>query len=232
MSLPESARVTFLTGAGISVASGIRPFRGPGGIWNEIDPDEWATAAAMQRDPTRCWRAHRELAKIVETAQPNAAHRAIAELEGKVASVTVITQNVDGLHARAGSSKVIEIHGGLSSLRCTDDACSERVDAMAAGEEPPRCARCGKPMRFDLVLFDELLPAVAERAARDALRACTHFFAVGTSGVVWPAAGYAREADFAGAKTILVNLEPPDPPNPYFHEVVLGRAEEILPRIL
>ncbi|MBK7397480.1 MAG: NAD-dependent deacylase [Myxococcales bacterium] len=228
--LGPRACVVFLTGAGISVASGIRPFRGPGGLWEEVDPSEWANAAAMERDPGRCWRAHHEMASIVGAAAPNAAHRAIAELAGRVASVVVITQNIDGLHTRAGAKGVLEIHGSLSHLRCT--ACAHRAPAEGAPAEIPSCPRCQAPLRYDLVLFDEMLPVDTERAARDALRACTCFVAVGTSGVVWPAAGYAREADFAGAYTAFVNLEPLDPPNPYFHETILGRAEQVLPTLL
>ncbi|MBI2898286.1 MAG: NAD-dependent deacylase [Deltaproteobacteria bacterium] len=237
LDLAEGARVTFLTGAGVSVASGLRPYRGPGGIWNEVDASAWATAAAIERDPASCWRAHREFHGLVARAQPNAAHRAIAALERRFPErVTVITQNVDSLHARAGSTKVIEIHGSLGRVRCTRGDCTggagSAPDPSSPVEVPPPCPSCGRPLRYDIVLFDEYLAAADERAARDALRACDVFIAAGTSGVVSPAASYAREADYAGARTILVNLEPPEPPNPYFAEIHLGRAEEILPALL
>ena len=125
LDLPDDARVTFLTGAGVSVASGIRPFRGPGGIWEEIDPGQWATAEVMRRDPAKCWRAHLELARIVARSEPNPAHAAIVALERRLGRgrVTVITQNVDALHGRAGTRNVIEVHGSLGTVRCTDDAC-------------------------------------------------------------------------------------------------------------
>jgi NAD-dependent deacetylase len=145
----------------------------------------------------------------------------------------VITQNVDGLHQRAGSAGVIEIHGSLARIRCA--ACSARAPAPCPDdpvEAAPACPRCGAPMRYDVVLFDEYLSPADERAAKQALRACDVFIAAGTSGVVFPAAAYVREAEYAGARTVLVNLEAPAPPNPYFHEVHLGRAEELLPALL
>lgn len=237
LSLAPDARVTFLTGAGVSVASGIRPYRGPGGLWNEVDVASWATAAAIARDPAGCFREHRRFAAITAAAAPNAAHHAIAAFARKrpEGSVVVITQNVDGLHQRAGAPRVIEIHGSLGRLRCVDEACGARMDApdaVSGPEKPPVCPRCGAPMRYDIVLFDEYLDPSDERAAKEALRSCDVFIAAGTSGVVFPAAAYVREADYAGARTILVNLEPPSPPNPYFDELFVGRAEEILPALL
>jgi len=237
LELGPDARITFLTGAGISVASGIRPFRGPGGLWSEIDVESWATARAIARDPAGCYREHRRFAALVGAAQPNAAHLAIAAFERSrpPGSVVVITQNVDNLHQRAGASNVIEIHGSLSRLRCPDEACGARTqahDPSSGPDEPPVCPRCGAPMRYDIVLFDEYLDPADERAAKQALRACTVFIAVGTSGVVHPAASYVREADFVGARTIFLNLEAPSPPNPYFDVVIEGRAEELLPSLL
>jgi NAD-dependent deacetylase len=231
-------RVTFLTGAGISVASGLQPFRGPGGLWTSVDPDTWASRAAIERDPEHCYREHLARARLVQDATPNAAHRAIAALEARLGAdrVTVLTQNVDSLHQRAGSKRVIEIHGSLARLRCIDERC-EGASALApdprsAPPSAPRCPRCSKLCRYDMVLFDEPLDPKLERAARDALRGCAIFIAVGTSGVVAPASGYAREASYAGARTVLVNVEAPDPPNPYFGELRLGRAEEVLGPLL
>jgi NAD-dependent SIR2 family protein deacetylase len=237
LDIPPTARVTFLTGAGVSVASGIHPFRGPGGLWNEVDVMMWATAAAMERDPAGCFQAHRKFAQIVAEAAPNAAHLAIAQFarthsEGKV---VIITQNVDGLHQRAGSENVIEIHGSLFRLRCPDATCGHHIDLTGTKERPelaPPCPRCNRPLRYDIVLFDEYLNPDQERPVKDALRNCDIFIAVGTSGVVYPAASYVREADYAGARTYFVNVEPLDPPNPYFDGVVVGRAEEVLPALL
>jgi NAD-dependent deacetylase len=237
LDLSPTARVTFLTGAGISVASGIRPYRGPGGLWNEVDIEQWATAEAMRRDPAGCFLAHRKFAAIVGEAKPNAAHRAIAEFARTHTSgqVVIITQNVDGLHQRAGSDHVIEIHGSLFRLRCPDDQCRNKLDldeTNGAPEIAPACSRCGKAMRYDIVLFDEYLDPDQERPVKAALRDCDVFIAVGTSGTVYPAASYVREADYAGAKTYFINVEPLSPPNPYFDHAVVGPAEEVLPVLL
>jgi NAD-dependent deacetylase len=206
-------------------------------LWNEVDVEAWATAAAMERDPRACFRAHRQFATIVAEAQPNAAHRAIAAFAQMHTGgrVVVITQNVDGLHQRAGSEHVIEIHGSLFRLRCKGKACGAKVscdEPKAAPDEPPVCPRCGRAMRYDIVLFDEYLDPTDERAVKEALRNCDVFIAVGTSGTVYPAASYVREADYAGARTYFVNVEAPSPPNPYFDEVLLGRAEQVLPVLL
>jgi len=235
--LSPDARITFLTGAGISVASGLRPYRGPGGLWNEVDVTAWATAEAVAKDPRRCFREHQRFAALAAAAQPNATHHAIAAFararpEGHV---VVLTQNVDGLHQRAGAPHVVEIHGSLFRLRCPDEACAARItapDPSVGPDEPPPCPRCGVMLRHDIVLFDEYLDPADERAAKEALRACNVFIAAGTSGVVFPAAAYVREANYAGARTILVNLEPPSPPNPYFDDVLVGRAEDVLPALL
>ncbi len=235
--LRSDARITFLTGAGVSVASGIRPFRGPGGLWNEVDVESWATSKAIQRDPNACFREHHKFAAVVASCAPNAAHHAIAAFGRKrpEGHVVVITQNVDGLHQRAGSPNVIEIHGSLDRMRCLDERCGMKFSApnpSSTIDEPPPCPRCASSSRYDIVLFDEYLDPTDERAAKEALRACDVFIAVGTSGVVFPAAAYVREADFVGARTILMNLEPPSPPNPYFDEFYQGRAEELLPLFL
>lgn len=237
LDIAPEARLTILTGAGISVASGIRPYRGPGGLWDEIDIDAWATAAAMERDPRACFQAHRRFATIVAEARPNAAHRAIAAFERAhtPGRVVVITQNVDALHQRAGSKNVIEIHGSLYRLRCADQTCAAKISfdpPNIAPDEPPPCPQCGRVMRHDIVLFDEYLDPALERGVKDALRNCDVFLAVGTSGIVYPAASYVREADYAGARTFFLNIEAPSPPNPYFDDVVVGRAEEVLPVLL
>ncbi len=236
LDLEPNARLTILTGAGISVASGIRPFRGPGGLWNEVDIEAWATAAAIARNPRGCYEAHRGFAEVVAHARPNAAHHAIAEFARRHTRgrVMVITQNVDGLHQRAGSQNVIEIHGSLFRLRCPDETCGAKVSfdpPNITPDEPPSCPKCQQTMRHDIVLFDEYLDPSLERGVKDALRNCDLFVAVGTSGIVYPAAAYVREADYAGAKTMFVNVEAPSPPNPYFDRVVVGRAEDVLPEL-
>lgn len=226
--------IVVLTGAGISVASGLRPYRGPGGLWSEIDVQDVVTAAALARDPQRVWAFHVAGRRQALAARPNAAHEALARLEGRLTagqSMVVLTQNVDGLHQRAGSRQVVEIHGSLARARCMRAGCEE-VQAAGVDEACPVCPRCGAWMRPDTVLFDEPMPVDAEWHSKRALRDCDLFLAVGTSGTVTPASNFVRGARYAGARTILINLEPMSPRNPEFEEEILGRAEEVLPALV
>lgn len=236
LDLASVRKMVVLTGAGISVASGLRPFRGPGGLWEEHpEMAEKATGRAFGRDPFSVWQTFGPMRKMVREAEPNPAHHALAELEHRLkgqASLTVITQNVDGLHQRAGSRAVVEFHGTLLRTRCSDETCSSSsFEDDVTYQELPRCRACGAPLRPDVVLFDEMIPVDAERATKNALRDCDLFVAIGTSGTVSPASNFVRAAEFEGARTIFVNLTPMDPPNPAFDQQVLGKAEEVLPAL-
>ena len=148
--------------------------------------------------------------------------------------VSVITQNVDGLHQRAGSESVVELHGTILRTRCSREGCALEPypDEEVYEERVPRCPCCEAPLRPEVVLFEEPLPGEAEWRAKRALRECDLFLAVGTSGTVSPASGFVRSAAYAGARTILVNLEPLEVPNSSFQVRILGRAEEVLPDLL
>ena len=176
-------RTVVLTGAGVSADSGIPTFRGEGGLWRNYRAEDLATPEAFARDPLLVWQWYEWRRSIVRNAQPNAAHLAIARLPGCL----VVTQNVDGLHQRAGSTDVIELHGNLFRARCMREEI--RRDALDPFEDlPPHC-ECGALLRPDVVWFGELLPAGAfERAAR-AVRDADLLLVIGTSGVVFPAAG-------------------------------------------
>ena len=170
----------------------------------------------------------------LETAQPNAAHLKLAEFEAQLSpnqQFAFITQNIDGLHQQAGSRNVNEIHGSVRRTRCSNPACSLQpyLDSDPHDEVLPLCQCCGSVLRPDTVLFGEQLPVHAEWLAKRALRDCDLFIAIGTSGTVSPASDFVRSADYAGARTILLNLEPMEPKNPYFKEEYLGYAEEIVP---
>jgi NAD-dependent deacetylase len=235
--LEDHRAIFVLTGAGVSVASGLRPYRGPGGVWDEDGVAHLATAKALAADPAAVWRLFGPLRPKVRAAAPNAAHLALARMSarwGQGRSITLVTQNIDGLHQRAGSPDVIELHGSLSRSRCSREACDlpPFLDDATHEEALPACPRCGSPLRPDVVLFDEPLPVDAEHRAKVALRDCDLYLAVGTSGTVSPAATYVRSARYVGARTVLVNLEPADPPSDQFDEELLGRAEELLPRLL
>lgn len=221
-------KIVFLTGAGISAASGLRTYRGPDGLWSDAEIEKLSFASTLARDPDAVCRFLCGMRADVQRAEPNEAHRAIARLQER-ANVYVITQNVDSLHSRAGTRDVIELHGSLARSRCTG---CDREPFEDRSTQVARCERCGAHLRADVVLFEEMIPADAERAAKHALRDCDLFIAVGTSGTVSPASNFVRSAAYEGALTIFVNLEPMEPRNPAFQREVLGRAEEILPVLL
>ncbi len=176
-------RVVAFTGAGVSAESGIPTFRGAGGLWRSFRAEDLATPEAFARDPKLVWEWYEWRRDLVRSAEPNAAHRAIARLGGAV----VVTQNVDALHEQAGSSDVIELHGNIFRVRCTREAKTlARRDAFSS--LPPRC-ECGALLRPDIVWFGEMLPAGAlERAAAE-IASADLLLVIGTSGVVYPAAG-------------------------------------------
>lgn len=228
--------IVVLTGAGVSAASGIRPFRGQGGLWNEINPLEYSDCSLLETNPMAIWQLYGALRTQLETAPLNAAHIKLAEVEAQLSpdqQFTLITQNIDGLHQRAGSSNVLEIHGSIHRTRCSNPTCHlmPYLDSEPHDDALPTCKICSSPLRPDIVLFGEQLPAQESWLAKRALRDCDLFIAIGTSGTVSPASSFVRSADYAGARTILINLEPMEPQNPYFKEEYLGSAEELVPVI-
>ena len=231
------SRVVVLTGAGISAGSGLRTYRGPDGVWQEHDVERLGHVSALHESTADMWRLFGAMREPVLAARPNAAHLALAAWERRLTpgqQLLIATQNVDSLHQAAGSRNVSEIHGNIMFTRCVNLSCSfPRFRDEALHEEVvPLCPQCGSALRPDVVLFGEELKLDASWAVKRALRDCDLFLAVGTSGLVEPAASYVRGAEYAGARTILVNLEPLQRPNPAFQEQYLGKAEEILPQLL
>jgi NAD-dependent deacetylase len=203
--LLEARRVCVLTGAGISAESGIPTFRDAlTGLWSKFRPEELATPEAFERNPKLVWEWYASRRERVAQAQPNAGHRALVELEKRVSEFTLVTQNVDGLHARAGTRNLVELHGNIDRIRCF--GCGRLLDesTMRTGV-PPTCARCGAFARPDVVWFGERLPEGALKAAYAAAQGCEVFLSVGTSTVVEPAASLPFLALEAGAKVIEVN---------------------------
>jgi NAD-dependent deacetylase len=178
--------VVVFTGAGVSADSGIPTFRGAGGLWRDFRAEDLATPEAFRRDPRLVWEWYEWRRGLIRDARPNAAHEAIARLP----RATVVTQNVDGLHARAGTADVIELHGNLFRVRCVRDGRTTiREDAFPS--LPPSC-ECGGLLRPDVVWFGEMLPDDAVARAVSAIRAAELLLIIGTSGVVYPAAGFVR----------------------------------------
>ena len=199
--------VMVLTGAGVSAESGVPTFRDAlTGLWSRFNPEDMATEAAYRKHPRMVWDWYQERRERVLQAQPNPAHLAIAAL-AKRKTVTLVTQNVDGLHQRAGSEGVIELHGNLFADKWLG-GCGKCDIATAEPGRPPRCAACGAMLRPGVVWFGEPLPLVANYRAEEAANTCDLCLVVGTSGMVYPAAGLPGLAKDHGAKVIVVNPEP------------------------
>ena len=229
--LRTAGHVAVLTGAGISAESGVPTFRdAQTGLWARYRPQDLATREAFQRHPRLVWEWYAWRRALVAQAAPNPGHRALVELEQRVPKLTLLTQNVDGLHQRAGSRRVIELHGNLARTRCFEE--DSVVDAWEeTGEVPPRCPRCGSLLRPDVVWFGEALPPQALQAAREAASTCDLFLAVGTSGIVEPAASLPYAALRSGAVVVEINPEatPLTADVPY---ALHGPAGVVLPALL
>lgn len=200
-----------LTGAGISTESGIPDFRSPSGIWAQYDPMEYATISAFRRDPVKVWEFYALRFELLTRAEPNAGHAALVELEQRRIVRAVVTQNIDGLHQRAGSRDVIEVHGSIRTASCLQ--CGEQMplaDVVAAlGEHPaPPCLRCGSIVKPDVVMFGELLPAAAIDRAFELARKAGVLLVVGSSLEVYPAAGLPEETLAGGGELAIVNKAP------------------------
>jgi NAD-dependent protein deacetylase/lipoamidase len=206
--LRRARRVAALTGAGVSAESGLATFRGGGGLWEGHAVEDVATPEAFQRNPELVWRFYNMRRAGLRAARPNPGHLALVDLEKRWGErFALVTQNVDGLHQAAGSRRVLELHGGLARVRCT--GCE--VVADRAGEalpDMPRCGACGELLRPDVVWFHEMLPEGVWRSACEAVETCECFLVVGTSAVVYPAAGLIDMARALGACVIEINLEP------------------------
>jgi NAD-dependent deacetylase len=226
--ISRSSRIVVLTGAGISAESGIRTFRDEGGLWEQHRAEDIATPEAFDRDPEMVWRFYNERRRKAREVRPNAAHRALARLEEHLlpASFTLITQNVDNLHRLANSKNVLHMHGELSKVRCTQ--CSSVFETMELFDGVPHCD-CGGMLRPDIVWFGEM-PMFLEEIQND-LHMCDFFLAAGTSGQVYPAAGFLLTAKHAGATTVGVNLEEPANVG-YFDFFFCGKAGDILPGLV
>jgi NAD-dependent deacetylase len=203
--LHASRHTVILTGSGVSAESGIPTFRDrQTGLWAHYRPEDLATRAAFERDPALVWQWYQWRREMLATARPNPAHTAIAALERLLPKLTLITQNVDGLHQRAGSSAVIEFHGNIHRNRCSVENCRVEIDVRGT-DKPPRCPNCNARIRPDVVWFGEPIPSGALCAATLAVSDCDLFIAAGTSAMVQPAAGLADLARESGALLVEVN---------------------------
>ena len=232
--IARAGRLVVLTGAGISRESGIPTFRdAQDGLWAQYDPLEMASERGFRRDPQLVWDWYEHRFGMVTAARPNPGHLAIAGLEEFVPRVTVVTQNVDGLHQAAGSTRVLELHGSLRRYKCLSGQHTgfTREDFAGQTARPPRCPRCGDLLRPDVVWFGEYLPEQVMRAAYRASAACDAMLVVGTSGAVQPAASLPYLARDAHAVVIDVNPEE-DELSEMATIFLQDRAGTALPRLL
>lgn len=221
--IADAKSIVVLTGAGISAESGIPTFRGAGGLWRQFRPEDLATPGAFARDPKLVWEWYDWRRELVAQAQPNAGHKALVAIAAGKEAFTLITQNVDDLHERAGSQNVLHVHGSIFAEPCT--RCGHRYSAL----KEHRCAACGSLTRPGVVWFGEMPPEDVWAMAETAVRNAGLLLVVGTSAQVYPAAGLIDLARASGSKVIEVN---PDQ-TPFSHAVDIserGPAGEVLPR--
>lgn len=229
--LRSAYSVAVLTGSGISAESGVPTFRdAQTGLWARYDPMELATPEAFARDPRLVWEWYAWRRKLAEGASPNPGHEALVELERHVPEFTLITQNVDGLHRRAGSQRVIELHGNIMRSMCSREGVA--VEPRGSDPEvPPTCPRCGALLRPDVVWFGETLLQKALEEAFMAARNCDLFFSIGTSSLVQPAASLPFEALRGGVSVVEANTDE-TPLTRHVEYGLRGRAGEVLPALV
>jgi len=228
--LRQARSIAVLTGAGVSAESGVPTFRGNGGLWKQHRAESLATPEAFARDPKLVWEWYDWRRSVLAEVKPNAGHHALAELEQRTPNFTLITQNVDGLHELAGSRNVLRVHGSIWMLRCLGCGREEEDRRSPLPEIPPRCA-CGGMLRPGVVWFGESLAPDVWKAAEEAARSCELLLVIGTSAVVYPAAGLARLAKSSGARIVEINVAE-TPLSREIDEFLLGPSGELLPRLI
>jgi len=228
--LQEASRVAVLTGAGISAESGIPTFRGEEGLWKKYRPEELATPAAFSQDPKFVWEWYDWRRGIFAQKEPNPGHKVIARWEETFPTFSLITQNIDGLHQKAGSKNIWELHGNIWKLRCTEEGTITENYETPLKEIPPLCPNCGALLRPHVVWFGESLSPTILQKSIQLSSECDVMFVIGTSAVVQPAASLPFEASEAGAKIVEINPDP-TPLSLYADFSIRGKSGEILPLI-
>jgi NAD-dependent deacetylase len=228
--LRSAQRVVAFTGAGVSAESGVPTFRGAGGLWEGRAVEDLASPRGFYADPERVWRFYEERRHNLAGVKPNPAHGVLAGWQDRFAGYRVVTQNVDGLHQAAGTRDVLELHGSIWRVRCLECGREREERAVPLPRVPPLCSECGAMERPAVVWFGEALPEAVMAAAFSAIERCEVLVVVGTSAVVYPAAGFVEVAAAAGAKVIEVNPEASAMAH-LAHVAVRGPAGEMLPLV-
>lgn len=229
--LSQARNLTVLTGSGVSQESGVPTFRGEDGLWERYRVEELATRQAFEAHPELVWRWYDYRRQLIADVGPNDAHHALARLERGSAQFTLVTQNIDGLHRRAGSADPVELHGNIWRARCTREQTSYDLPDSPLTEIPPRCPKCGSLLRPDVVWFGEPLPSSAYERADEAARTCDAMLVVGTSAMVRPAASLPLVAKHNGAMVVEINVAY-TPISALIDATIVGRAGDILPAVV
>jgi NAD-dependent deacetylase len=229
--LRNTQSVCVLTGAGISAESGVPTFRGDEGLWEKFRPEELANFDAFMRNPDLVWEWYAYRRKLIHDVKPNPGHYALVELERRIKDFTLVTQNVDNLHRRAGSKNVVELHGNIERSYCVDCGADTPEAELHEFKGTPRCKQCGGLIRPGVVWFGEMLPTEAFSKAEEASARCDLFLCIGTSAVVYPAAALPFTALDQGAYVVEINLERTEFSS-RAHEMLQGKAGEILPDLI
>jgi NAD-dependent deacetylase len=228
--LQQARSVAVLTGAGVSAESGVPTFRGANGLWKQYPVQDLATPSAFARDPKLVWEWYNWRRSVLAEVQPNPGHYALAELEKRIPNFTLITQNVDGLHELAGSRNVLHLHGSIWAVRCLDCEREANDKRIPFPEIPPKC-ECGGLLRPGVVWFGEPLPHRIWQDAENAARSSELFLVIGTSAVVYPAAGLARIAKSSGARVVEINIAETALTDG-IDEFLQGPSGELLPQLI
>ena len=230
--IQKATSIVALTGAGMSIESGIASFRGPGGLWEKYDPEEYGHINTLRYEPDKAWIMLSEMQREILKAKPNRGHYALAELEqiGKLRAI--ITQNVDGLHHVAGNHEVIEFHGNLQSVSCMD--CGYQVPSVEISLDclPPSCAKCSGPVKPDAVFFGEAIPPEALTRSHNEASTCDLMLVIGTSALVYPAASMPEIAHDAGASVVEINPSATPLTGRISSYIVKGSSGEVLESVV
>ena len=227
--LRSASKVVVVTGSGISAESGIPTFRGADGLWKKYRAEELATPQAFNADPKLVWEWYDWRRQLIGKAEPNPGHEIIAKMEKKYQEFLLVTQNVDGLHRKAGSNNMVEIHGNIWRVRCTKEGTISYLEENPISKIPPLC-QCGALLRPDVVWFGESLPIEGLVKVEKALRECEILLVAGTSGYVYPVASFPMAAKAAGAMVVEINIEK-TPISQIADYTLLGKAGDVLPEL-
>ncbi len=225
--LNEYKKVVFFTGAGMSKESGIPTYRGKGGTWEEYNYKDYACESAFKKNPDHVLDFHELRRKEAKSCEPHVGHQVVSSVEKNHSDVTIVTQNIDGMHQRAGSNNVIELHGSLWRVRC---GCSGTREDMGETYEYRKCPKCSNWLRPDIIWFEDMLDHEVYTKATDIISNSDLFISIGTSALVYPAAGLPMTAKMNGARCIEINIDQTEISTLY-HDNLIGKAGDILPKL-